>query len=170
MLPQSAVRVGVSEVNSRVLIPLSLSVDFRNLPTKECLTDILCLDFRLTWGAPYLGGGRRIRSSQTRSLSGSWLWAPLFPPRGPIGGGSPGAAAPQSMSWPGPEHNIMLQKKGGNTHSCLVRGIGAAEEHRMIVQKPGGQASELPLPADVGPRSKDGEHVLLSDHLDKSGS
>ena len=38
----------------------------------------------------------------------------------------------------------------------------------MIVQEPGGQTSKLPLPADVGPRPEDGQHVLLSDHLDES--
>ena len=53
--------------------------------------------------------------------------------------------------------------------SCLIWGIGAPEEHWVIVQQPAGQTAKLPLPADVGPGPEDRKHVLLGNHLDESG-
>ena len=50
----------------------------------------------------------------------------------------------------------------------FVGGVGAPEEHRVVMEEPAGQTSKLPLPADVGPRPKYCKHVLLLYHLQKS--
>ena len=52
--------------------------------------------------------------------------------------------------------------------SLLIGGVGAPEEHRMVVEEPAGETSELPLSADVGPWPEYCEHVLLLYHLQKS--